>query len=90
MTVVGSCFGAVGTAGQRCTSTRRLIVHESIYEKVKSALIGAYGQLRIGNPLERTNHVGPLIDSDAVKNYLNALEKVVSEKAEGLLLRAVY
>jgi aldehyde dehydrogenase (NAD+) len=79
MTVIGAVFGAVGTAGQRCTSTRRLIIHESIYEKVKSALIDAYGQLRIGNPLDETNHVGPLIDSDAVTNYLKALEKVVSE-----------
>ena len=79
MTVVGAVFGAVGTAGQRCTSTRRLIIHESIYDKVKSALMSAYSQLRIGNPLDEKNHVGPLIDSDAVKNYLNALEAVTSE-----------
>ena len=79
MTVIGAVFGAVGTAGQRCTSTRRLIIHESIYDKVKSALVDAYGQLRIGNPLDEKNHVGPLIDSDAVKNYLNALESVTSE-----------
>jgi aldehyde dehydrogenase (NAD+) len=79
MTVIGAVFGAVGTAGQRCTSTRRLIIHESIYSKVKSALVDAYGQLRIGNPLDEKNHVGPLIDNDAVKNYLNALEAVTSE-----------
>ena len=79
MTVIGAVFGAVGTAGQRCTSTRRLIIHESVYDKVKSALVDAYGQLRIGNPLDEKNHVGPLIDSDAVKNYLNALESVTSE-----------
>ena len=79
MTIIGAVFGAVGTAGQRCTSTRRLIIHESIYDKVKSALVDAYGQLRIGNPLDEKNHVGPLIDSDAVKNYLNALESVTSE-----------
>ena len=79
MTVIGAVFGAVGTAGQRCTSTRRLIIHESIYDKVKSALVDAYGQLRIGNPLDEKNHVGPLIDSDAVKNYLNALKSVTSE-----------
>jgi aldehyde dehydrogenase (NAD+) len=79
MTIIGAVFGAVGTAGQRCTSTRRLIIHESIYDKVKSALVDAYGQLRIGNPLDEKNHVGPLIDSDAVKNYLNALEAVTSE-----------
>ena len=76
MTVIGAVFGAVGTAGQRCTSTRRLIIHESIYDKVKDAIVAAYGQLKIGNPLDQNNHVGPLIDKDAVKAYLNALEKV--------------
>lgn len=79
MTVIGAVFGAVGTAGQRCTSTRRLIVHESVYDKVKEALIAAYGQLRIGNPLDETNHVGPLIDRDAVKMYKEALEQVVAQ-----------
>jgi len=79
MTVIGAVFGAVGTCGQRCTSTRRLIVHESVYEKVKEALVGAYGQLRIGNPLDEHNHVGPLIDQDAVAKYQHALEKVVQE-----------
>ena len=79
MTVIGAVFGAVGTAGQRCTSTRRLIIHERIYDKVKDAVISAYGQLRIGNPLDETNHVGPVIDVNAVKNYQNALTKVVEE-----------
>ncbi len=79
MTVIGAVFGAVGTAGQRCTSTRRLIIHESIYDKVKNAVVDAYSQLRIGNPLDENNHVGPLIDTDAVKGYQNALEKVVEE-----------
>ncbi len=79
MTVIGAVFGAVGTAGQRCTSTRRLIIHDSIYDQVKNALVDAYGQLRIGNPLDENNHVGPLIDTDAVKGYQNALEKVVAE-----------
>ncbi|MGB5170919.1 aldehyde dehydrogenase family protein [Eudoraea sp.] len=79
MTVIGAVFGAVGTAGQRCTSTRRLIVHSSIYNEVKDALASAYKQLRIGNPLDENNHVGPLIDKDAVKMYENALEKVVEE-----------
>jgi aldehyde dehydrogenase (NAD+) len=79
MTVIGAVFGAVGTAGQRCTSTRRLIIHESIYEKVKNALIAAYGQLKIGNPLDENNHVGPLIDTHAVKMYQEALQKVVAE-----------
>jgi aldehyde dehydrogenase (NAD+) len=79
MTVIGAVFGAVGTAGQRCTSTRRLIIHESIYDKVRDAIVGAYGQLRIGNPLDQTNHVGPLIDIHAVEMYKNALTKVVAE-----------
>jgi aldehyde dehydrogenase (NAD+) len=79
MTVIGAVFGAVGTAGQRCTSTRRLIIHESIYDKVKEAVVAAYKQLSIGNPLDENNHVGPLIDKDAVKNYQNALTKVVEE-----------
>jgi aldehyde dehydrogenase (NAD+) len=79
MTVIGAVFGAVGTAGQRCTSTRRLIIHESIYDKVKEAIVAAYQQLRIGNPLDQHNHVGPLIDTDAVAMYQNALKKVVAE-----------
>ncbi len=79
MTVIGAVFGAVGTAGQRCTSTRRMIIHESIYDKVKEAIVAAYNQIKIGNPLDESNHVGPLIDKDAVKNYQNALDKVVKE-----------
>ena len=79
MTIIGAVFGAVGTAGQRCTSTRRLIIHESIYETVKSALVDAYSQLKIGNPLDENNHVGPLIDKDAVKNYNDALKQVLKE-----------
>ncbi len=78
--LTGAVFGAVGTAGQRCTSTRRLIVHESIFEEVKAKLAKAYGQLRIGNPLDPANHVGPLIDTGAVTTYLEAIEKI---KAEG-------
>ena len=76
----GAVFGAVGTAGQRCTSTRRLIIHEDVYDTVKNAMIKAYGQLKIGNPLDESNHVGPLIDKMAVDIYLAALEKA---KAEG-------
>lgn len=79
MTVIGAVFGAVGTAGQRCTSTRRLIIHESIYDKVKGAIVDAYKQLRIGNPLDENNHVGPLIDKEAVRMYQEALKKVVNE-----------
>nr|WP_299072019.1 aldehyde dehydrogenase family protein [uncultured Allomuricauda sp.] len=79
MTVIGAVFGAVGTAGQRCTSTRRLIVHESIYNQVKDAIVAAYEQLKIGNPLDETNHVGPLIDTDAVKMYEAALKEAKNE-----------
>ncbi|MCF8713794.1 aldehyde dehydrogenase family protein [Joostella atrarenae] len=79
MTVIGAVFGAVGTCGQRCTSTRRLIVHEDMYDKVKNALVEAYKQLRIGDPLDENNHVGPLIDKDAVNNYLTALDEVKKE-----------
>ena len=85
MTVIGAVFGAVGTAGQRCTSTRRLIIHESIYEKVTEAIVSAYKQLRIGNPLDQNNHVGPLIDTLAVEMYKNALEKVVAEGGKILM-----
>ncbi len=79
MVVPGAVFGAVGTAGQRCTSTRRLIIHEEIYDKVRDALVKAYGQLKIGDPLDQNNHVGPLIDTDAVAAYQNALTQVVAE-----------
>jgi aldehyde dehydrogenase (NAD+) len=77
MTVTGAIFGAVGTCGQRCTSTRRLIIHDSIYDKVKDTLKAAYGQLRIGDPLDENNHVGPLIDKESVSMYENALKEVV-------------
>ena len=80
MTIIGAVFGAVGTAGQRCTSTRRLIIHESQYETVKEKLVAAYGQLKIGSPLDANNHVGPLIDRDAVQQYLAAIDAV---KAQG-------
>lgn len=79
MTLMGAVFGAVGTAGQRCTSTRRLIVHSTKYEAVKDALVKAYGQLKIGNPLDSSMHMGPLIDTDSVNNYLNAIEKATKE-----------
>ena len=73
--VPGAVFGAVGTCGQRCTSTRRLIIHESVYDKVKDSIVGAYQQIKIGNPLDENNHVGPLIDKDAVGMYQDALSK---------------
>lgn len=78
--LVGAVFGAVGTAGQRCTSTRRLIIHESVYDAFKQKLVNAYKQIRIGDPLDENSHMGPLIDQDAVALYLDSIEKC---KAEG-------
>jgi aldehyde dehydrogenase (NAD+) len=78
--LTGAVFGAVGTAGQRCTSTRRLIIHSSIYDAFKQKLVNAYTQLRIGNPLDENNHVGPLIDQDSVKAYLKSIDEC---KAQG-------
>ncbi len=79
--VPGAVFGAVGTAGQRCTSTRRLIIHEDVYDTVKNAIVKAYGQLKIGNPLDTDMHVGPLIDKAAVAMYENALKQAVAQGA---------
>jgi L-aminoadipate-semialdehyde dehydrogenase len=67
-------FGAVGTAGQRCTTTRRLIIHDSVYAKVKRQLIKAYKSVQVGNPLSATNHMGPLIDREAVQTFVNAVK----------------
>ena len=78
-------FGAVGTCGQRCTSTRRLIVHEDIFDSFTQNLKKAYGQLRIGNPLDENNHLGPLIDEDAVNTYVNALNQVEEQGGEWLV-----
>lgn len=85
MTIIGAVFGAVGTAGQRCTSTRRLIIHEHIYDNVKKQLTKAYAQLKIGDPLDTKNHVGPLIDKAAVKSYLNALDKIKTQGGKMLV-----
>jgi aldehyde dehydrogenase (NAD+) len=81
----GAVFGAVGTAGQRCTSTRRLIIHESVYEQVKEKLVAAYTQLNIGDPLDERIHVGPLIDKDAVTMYLDSIEKCKQEGGRFLI-----
>ncbi len=81
----GALFGAVGTAGQRCTSTRRLIIQEKVYEEVKSRLKSAYSKLVIGNPLDEKNHVGPVIDLDAVSMYLAAIDKVKSEGGKAVV-----
>jgi aldehyde dehydrogenase (NAD+) len=75
MSLIGAVFGAVGTAGQRCTSTRRLIIHEKVYDQFKEKLVKAYHQIKIGDPLDSQNHMGPLIDKDAVSMYLKAIEE---------------
>jgi aldehyde dehydrogenase (NAD+) len=85
ITIIGALFGAVGTCGQRCTSTRRLIIHESVYDEVTKKLAGAYTQLKIGNPLDENQHVGPLIDKQAVDMYLNAIEKAKKEGGKVLV-----
>lgn len=90
LAIVGSVFGAVGTAGQRCTTTRRLIIHRSKYEEMKQRLVKAYGQLRIGNPLDQNNHVGPLIDKIAVQAYLGALKAVKEEGGKMLVDGGVF
>jgi aldehyde dehydrogenase (NAD+) len=79
MALIGCLFGAAGTAGQRCTTTRRLIIHEEVYEAFKNKLVKAYRQLKIGNPLDQHNHVGPLIDKAAVNMYLEAIQKCKNE-----------
>jgi len=79
MAIPAIVFGAVGTAGQRCTTTRRLIIHESIYDRVKESLLKAYKGLKIGDPLDVNNHMGPLIDKGAVETYVKALEQVQNE-----------
>ena len=79
MSLIGAVFGAVGTAGQRCTSTRRLIIHEKIYDQFVEKLVKAYQQIKIGNPLDSNNHMGPLIDKDAVKMYVQSIEACKNE-----------
>lgn len=79
LVIRGAVFGAIGTAGQRCTSTRRLIIHRSIYDAVKSRLISVYKQLKIGSPLDSANHMGPLIDHLAVRHYVKALSDVTDQ-----------
>ena len=79
MSLIGAVFGAVGTAGQRCTSTRRLIIHEKVYERFVEKLTKAYQQIKIGNPLDVKNHMGPLIDKNAVALYLQSIEACKKE-----------
>ncbi|MFZ9473312.1 MAG: aldehyde dehydrogenase family protein [Sediminibacterium sp.] len=85
MSLIGAVFGAVGTAGQRCTTTRRLIIHEKVYDSFVSKLTKAYQQIKIGNPLDANNHMGPLIDQDAVKMYLNSIEACKKEGGKFLV-----
>jgi aldehyde dehydrogenase (NAD+) len=85
MTLIGAVFGSVGTAAQRCTSTRRLIVHEDIYDDLVGKIKNAYSQIKIGNPLDENNHVGPLIDSKAVEAYQNAIEEAKKEGGKVLI-----
>lgn len=85
MMLVGTVFGSVGTAGQRCTTTRRLIVHDSVYDLVKERLRKAYAQIRIGNPLHAENHVGPLIDQKAVKDYQHAIQRALEEGGKAVV-----
>ena len=85
MALIGCVFGAVGTAGQRCTTTRRLIIHEKVYKKFTEKLVNAYKQLKIGNPLDSKNHVGPLIDKLAVEAYLKSIETAIAEGGKVLV-----
>jgi aldehyde dehydrogenase (NAD+) len=87
--LTAAVFGAAGTAGQRCTTTRRLIIHEKIYTKFKEKLVTAYKQLKIGNPLNEKNHVGPLIDKDAVNTYVTAIAAAKKEGAKFIIEGAV-
>jgi aldehyde dehydrogenase (NAD+) len=85
MSLIGAVFGAVGTAGQRCTSTRRLIIHEKVYDSFVAKLTKAYAQIKIGDPLDSKNHMGPLIDKAAVEMYLNAIEACKKEGGKFLV-----
>ena len=85
MSLIGAVFGAVGTAGQRCTSTRRLIIHENVYDRFVEKLTKAYQQIKIGDPLNANNHMGPLIDRDAVKLYLQSIEACKKEGGKFLV-----
>lgn len=82
MAIRAVVFGAVGTAGQRCTSTRRLIIHETVYENFKTKLLKAYQQIKVGNPLDQHNHVGPLIDKGAVESFLKAIDEVKKDNGK--------
>lgn len=90
LAIRGALFGAIGTAGQRCTSTRRLIVHRDVLDEVKQRLATAYKGIRVGNPLDESNHVGPLIDRGAVKLYQSALSRIKKEGGNFIVPGGVY
>jgi aldehyde dehydrogenase (NAD+) len=90
MSLIGAVFGAVGTAGQRCTSTRRLIIHEKIYDQFIEKLVKAYQQIKIGDPLDSNNHMGPLIDKDAVNMYLQSIEACKKEGGKFIVEGGVF
>lgn len=85
MAVPSIVFGAIGTAGQRCTTTRRLIIHESIYEKLVESLIKAYKKIKIGDPLDQKNLLGPVIDQHAVEQFVKAV-KAAKEQGGKILI----
>ena len=85
MALNAALFGAVGTAGQRCTTTRRLIIHKSRYTDVKHRIKSAYAKLKIGNPIDAGNHMGPLIDRNAVDMYSEALNLAVKQGCKVLV-----
>ena len=85
MTIIGAVFGAIGTCGQRCTSTRRLILHEDIYDSMIEALKKAYEQIKIGDPLDTKNHMGPLIDKKSVNQYINAIHLAEKDGANWII-----
>ena len=85
LVIKASVFGAVGTCGQSCTSTRRLIVHDEIYEKVKKMLIKTYNQLKIGNPVNEKNHIGPLIDKESMDEYFKTIKEVSAQGGKWII-----
>lgn len=85
ITIPACVFGAVGTAGQRCTTTRRLIIESSVYETVKRRLKAAYDQIQVGNPLDERHHMGPLIDEQAVSQYMKALTVIEDQGGRALV-----
>ena len=84
LVVPAIAFGAVGTAGQRCTSTRRIITHKSVFDNLNNQLINAYKQVKIGDPLDKSTLMGPLIDDGAVDDYLKAIKLAIDEGGEVL------